>query len=350
MKKLSWILILAIAFFASCQNQAPTQGADVSVPVRVTDVVKKTIYNTTSINGTVSPCASADLNTESEGKYRLNTNKRTGKPYRLGDKVLKDEVLVELSNPEYELSIRIEAKKLDLENAKQEYDKQQSLFEKGGVTQRELQNAELSYINTRYDFENAELQMKKLQVIAPFDGVIVDLPYFTPEVKISSGAKVASIMDYSKLIMQTDFPEKFITTIQAGQEAYVTNYNLKDDTLKAVITQLSPAINEASRTFKGVMSISNPELKMRPGMFVKAEVVVERRDSAIVVDRELVQNKRRGKVVYVVERNTAVEKRINTGIETDTEVEIVSGLEPGEKLVTEGYQMLSNRAKVRVQK
>jgi hypothetical protein len=54
--------------------------------------------------------------------------------------------------------------------------------------------------------------------------------------------------------------------------------------------------------------------------------------------------------VYVVERNTAVEKRVNTGIETDTEVEIVSGLEPGEKLVIEGYQMLSNRAKVRVQK
>src|SRR5690606_17779323 len=151
-------------------------------------------------------------------------------------------------------------------------------------------------------------------------------------------------------MMNAEFPEKFISTVSVGQEAFVTNYNLKDDTLKAVITELSPAINESSRTFKGVMKVSNPDLKMRPGMLVKAEIVVEKRDSAIVIDRDLVQDKRRGKVVFVVERNTATEKRINTGIETDSEVEILSGLEPGDKLVVEGYEMLSNRTKVKVQK
>lgn len=88
---------------------------------------------------------------------------------------------------------------------------------------------------------------------------------------------------------------------------------------------------------------------MRPGMFVKAEVVVEKRDSAIVIDRDIIQNKRGGKVVFIVERNAAVEKRINTGIETDDEVEILSGLKTGEKLVVEGYEMLSNRTKVKVQ-
>lgn len=350
MKKLTWIIVFAIAIISGCRNEETTQGADVSVPVRVTEVAKKTIYNTLAINGTVTPAGSAEINTEAEGLYRLNNNPRTGKPFKMGDKVNAGERIVSLVNPEYELSVRIEAKKLDLENAKQEYEKQQSLYEKGGVTLRELQNSELSYINTRYDFDNSELQMKKLSVRAPFDGVIVELPYFTSNVKVANGTKVLRLMDYSTLLLQADFPEKFITTVVAGQEAYVTNYNLKDDTLKAVITELSPAINEASRTFKGVMKVNNPNLLMRPGMFVKAEIVVERRDSAIVVPREIVQTKRRGKVVFVIERNTAVEKRINTGIETDTEVEIISGLEPGESLVTEGYQMLSNRAKVKVQR
>lgn len=350
MNKLTWIILLATVVFAACQNQEATQSADVSVPVRVADVTKKTIFNTMTINGTVSPTGTVELMTEAEGRYRLKTNPRTNKTYKMGDKVKKGEQIIELLNEEYSLSIRIESKKLDLENARQEYEKQKSLHEKGGVTLREIQNAELSLINTKYDYENAELQMKKLSVTAPFDGVIVELPYFTSDVRVSNGTKVATLMDYSSLILQADFPEKFITTVFAGQEAYITNYNLKDDTLKATITQLSPAINEASRTFKGVMKVDNPDLKMRPGMFVKAEVVVEKRDSAIVVSREVVQNKRRGNVVYVVERNTAVEKRVNTGIETDTEVEITSGLEPGEKLVIEGYQMLSNRAKVRVQK
>jgi membrane fusion protein, multidrug efflux system len=349
MNKISWIIMLSIVLFVGCRNEQTTQTADVSVPVRVADVTKKTIYNTLTINGTVSPVGTVDVVTEAEGRYSLSINPSTRLPYKMGDKVKKGEKLVSLSNEEYELGIRIESRKLDLENSKQEYEKQKSLYEKGGVTMRELQNSELSYINTKYDYENAQMQINKLSVFAPFDGVIVELPYFTQNVRVSSGTKVARLMDYSALLMQAEFPEKFITTITTGQEAYITNYNLRGDTLKALITQLSPAINEASRTFRGVMRIDNPSLIMRPGMFVKADIVVERRDSAVVVPRELVQSKRRGKVVFVIERNTAVEKRVETGIETDTEVEIISGLELDEKLVTEGYQMLSNRTKVRVQ-
>ncbi|MDA3929906.1 MAG: efflux RND transporter periplasmic adaptor subunit [Prolixibacteraceae bacterium] len=350
MKKLALLLIPALLLLNSCRDQEETQGADVSVPVRVAEIVKKPIFNTLDINGTVSPTGSIELLTEAEGMYQLEANSITGKSLKMGDKVKAGDVLITLHNPEYELSIRIEAKKLDLENAKQEYEKQQSLYDKGGVTLRELQNAELGYINAKYDFENAELQMQKLKVVAPFDGVIVDLLYFTRNVKAPSGTKAVKIMDYSTLILNAEFPEKFINTVKLGQEAFVTNYNLKDDTLTAIITELSPAINEATRTFKGVMKVKNKDLKMRPGMFVKAEIIVEKRDSAFVIDREVIQNKRRGKVVFVVERNTAVEKRINTGIETDDEVEILSGLQSGEKLVIEGFEMLSNRTKVKVQK
>lgn len=350
MKKSVLILFSALAVLSSCKNQDETQGADVSVPVKVIDVAKKPIFNTLEINGNVSPTGTIELAAETEGMYQLRNNPATGKPYKMGDKVNKGATIISLTNPEFELSIRIESKKLDLENAKQEYEKQQSLFDKGGVTLRELKNSELSYLNARYDFENSELQTKKLNVVAPFNSVIVDLPYFSQNVKVPSATKLVKLMDYSTLILNAEFPEKFMSTVTLGQEAYVTNYNLKDDTLIAVITQLSPAINEATRTFKGVLKVNNPELKMRPGMFVKAEIVVEKRDSAIVISRDVIQNKRRGKVVFVVERNTATEKPINTGIETDDEVEIISGLQTGEKLVVEGYEMLSNRTKVKVQK
>lgn len=349
MKKFFTIAIVMLVIFSSCNNQEQTQGADVSVPVRISEIEKGAIFNTLDINGTVSPVGTIELSTEAEGLYKLATNPATGKPYKIGDKVKKGSSIVSVSNPEYVLSIRIDAQKLDLENAGQEYEKQKSLYEKGGVTMNELKNSELAYLNAKYDYQNAELQMEKLKVVAPFDGVIVDLPYFTPNVKVASGTVVAKLMDYSVLILNVEFPEKFISTVELGQQAFVTNYNLKEDTLVAEITQLSPAINETTRTFKGVMNVDNHDLIMRPGMFVKAEIVVEKRDSAIVIDREIIQNKRRGKVVFVVERNAAVERRINTGIETDDEVEILSGLQPGEKLVIEGYEMLSNRTKVKVQ-
>lgn len=350
MKKILFVIIAAVLFLSSCKSDEATKGADVSVPVRIVDVVKKPIFNTLEINGTVSPTGSIELSTEAEGRYKIMTNTRTGKPYKMGDKVKKGEQIISLENEEYLIGIRLDAKKLDLENARQENEKQKSLFDKGGVTLRELQNSELSYLNAKYDYENAEIQMRKLAVVASFDGVIVDLPYFTPGVKVKSATPVVKLMDYSALILQAEFPEKFISTISLGQEAFVTNYNLKEDTMMAVITELSPAINEATRTFKGVLQVKNPDLIMRPGMFVKAEIVIEKRDSAIVIDRDVIQNKRRGKVVFVVEGTTAVEKKINTGIETDDEVEILSGLIPGEKLVIEGYEMLSNRTKVKVQK
>jgi RND family efflux transporter MFP subunit len=350
MKKYILIAVLAIPLFWACRNEEVSQGADVSVPVRVADVVKKPIFNSLTINGTVAPAGSIEMATEADGKYRLQVNPRTGKPYKMGDKVKEGETIILLENQEYEISIRIDAKKLDLENAKGEYEKQQSLYDKGGVTLNELKNSEVAYINAKYDYENALIQMEKLQINSPFDGVIVDLPWFTPGVKVTSGTTVLKVMDYSELILNVEFPEKFISTVKLGQEAFVTNYNLKEDTLMATVRELSPAINESTRTFKGVMEVDNPELIMRPGMFVKAEIVIEKRDSAIVVDREVIQRKRRGMVVYVVERNTAVEKRINTGIETDDEVEITSGLQPGEKLVIEGYEMLSNRTKVKVQR
>jgi membrane fusion protein (multidrug efflux system) len=350
MKKFALITIVAVTLFSSCKNKETTQGADVSVPVRLTDVEKKPIYNTLAINGTVTPTGSMELSSETQGYYTLNRNPRTGVAYKMGDIVKKGDKIITLENEEFLIGTRIEAKKLDLENAKQEYEKQQSLFDKGGVTLRELKSAEVSYLNSKYDYENATIQNGKLVITAPFDGVIVALPYFTNGVKVPSGTKILKVMDYATLLLNVQFPEKFISTISLGQEAFVTNYNLKGDTLNAAITELSPAINEATRTFEGVLKVSNPTLKMRPGMFVKAEIVIEKRDSAIVISRDLIQNRRGGKVVFVVERNAAQEKKIITGIETDTEVEIISGLQTGDKLVTEGFEMLSNRTKVKVQK
>ncbi|HNW51330.1 MAG TPA: efflux RND transporter periplasmic adaptor subunit [Prolixibacteraceae bacterium] len=351
MKNISTILaISALLIVTSCRNEQTTQTSDVSVPVRLTDVVRKPIINTLAVTGTVKPVGSMEITTEAQGNYFLGKNPRTGAPYKMGDQVKKGETIITLENAEYLLSTRIDSKKLSLDISKQEYDKQKSLYDKGGVTLRELKDAEVSYLNAQLDYENATIQNGKLLIRAPFDGVIVALPYYTNGVKLASGTVVMKEMNYSSLLLNAEFPEKYIATVSLGLEAFVTNYNLKGDTLMAEVMELSPAIDEATRTFAGVLNVKNPDLKMRPGMFVKAEIVVEKRDSAIVIERDIVQNRRGGKVVFVVERNTAVEKKIITGIETDKEVEVLSGLEAGEKLVTDGYEMLSNRTKVKVQK
>ncbi len=343
-------IIITMAFFvASCNQQNQSSSSTVTINVDTKEVVKTSMIKTINTTGTVKPSGEVELTTNAEGKYKIKTNPRTGKPFKLSDIVKEGEVIIELENKEYELSVRLETSKLNLEISENEYKKQQSLYEKGGVTESEMRNAEVSYIGSKYDYENSLIQANKLKVIAPFDGVIVTLPYYTPRVKVASGTSVVKLMDYSELILNISLPEKYLSSIGVGLEAFVTNYNLKEDTLIGTISQLSPAINEETRTFDGLMTVSNPDLIFRPGMFVKADIITMRKDSTIVVPREIIKRRRRGEVVYVVERgSTAAERKIERGVETDDKVEIISGLEPGDQLVVDGYEMLSNRSKVKV--
>jgi len=83
-------------------------------------------------------------------------------------------------------------------------------------------------------------------------------------------------------------------------------------------------------------------------MFVKADIVVARRDSAIVIPKSIILSGNRGKVVYVVDQSTARERRINTGIENQDFVEVVNGLKENERLVVKGFETLRNDSKVKV--
>jgi RND family efflux transporter MFP subunit len=216
------------------------------------------------------------------------------------------------------------------------------------VTLRELRNSEVSATNARYDFENAQVRLSKMSIVAPFGGVIVDLPYFTQGTRITSGQAMVTLMNYEKMYLDINLPEKSISEVQTGQEVIVTNYTIAEDTLKGVVSELSPAVSTETRTFKGKLLIENPDLKLRPGMFVKSDIVVARRDSAIVIPKSIIMSSNRGKVVFVVDQSTARERRITLGIENQDYAEVIAGLKENERLVIKGYETLRNDSKVKV--
>jgi RND family efflux transporter MFP subunit len=190
--------------------------------------------------------------------------------------------------------------------------------------------------------------LEKLKVKAPFKGVITSLPYYTSGTLVASGTTVVGLMDYSNLQMEVNLPEKYIAEVQNGQEVRIMNYTLPNDTLHGTVKALSPAISTATRTFTGMLSIDNPELKLRPGMFVKADIVLARKDSVIVIPKNVIISGQRGKSVFVVDKGTAVEKKITFGFENQNEAEITSGLNFNDRLVVKGFETLRNRSKVKV--
>lgn len=347
--KITGLLSLGLILF-SCNNNRNSSVSDTTTPVWIEDVQTRSIEEYITTTGTAKASKTITLKTETNGAYYLQTNPKTGKPYQLGDIVESGAVIVRLENREYENNVQLESKKLQIQIDEKEWEGQKILYDKGGATQKDVNNAENSFINAKLALETAYITLGKLNIKSPFKGVIVSLPYFTPGVEIANGTEVAGVMDYSKMYVETQFPENTLTKLEVGQKVHITNYNIKSDTLKGVLTQLSPAINEETRTFSGYITIDNPRLKLRPGMFAKADVVTVRKDSVLAIPKDIVKNRRGGKLVYTVNRNSAEEKVIHTGISDDKYIEVEKGLELGDKIVVKGYEWLRNRSKVKVMK
>ena len=179
---------------AACSNQSSDAETDLAIPVSVEDIKLGSIEQTISTTGTVTASKEATLNTEMNGDYFLSKNPRTGQLFALGDMVEKGQVVIELQDEEYLNNIGLESKKLSLNIAEQDYTKQKSLFDKGGVTQSELSNAEVSLVNARKNYELAQIQLEKMKIRAPFKGILTELPYFTQGTKVANGTKVVGLM------------------------------------------------------------------------------------------------------------------------------------------------------------
>ena len=343
-------LCCCLIFLVACNNQPQGSQNDIATPVSVMELKKGSISKMIYTTGTAQPVYGVELSSQMSGNYRLQTNPRTGRPFKLGDRVNKEQIIIHLEDKAYENGIAIDAKELNLEIALQEQNKQKALYEKGGVTLLEMRNTEVKVTNARLEVENARLNLEKRDIKAPFDGVIVNLPHYTDNVKVDQGKPMVGIMDYARMYMDVNLPESAINYVKANQPAYITHYTLPDDTLRGVISELSPAISAETRTFRGKLLIENNNLLLRPGMFVKANIVVDKADSSIIIPKETVIANRQRKYVYIIEKNTAIMRNIKTGLEDENNIEVLEGLNVNDNLVVKGYETLKENSKVKVQK
>ena len=332
----------------ACGNPDTQVETDIASPVSIEEVVYKSIEEFITSTGTVNATQNVLLKSETAGYYRLAINSKTSKTFALGDFVKKGQVIIFMDNPEQENTIKIESQKLNLDISKREHEKQKSLYEKGGVTLRELIDAEKANLDAQYNYDNALIQLSKLKITTPFDGIITDLPYYTQGVKVEAGTNMVHLMDYKKLNMEVQLPGRFLGQIEENQPVRVTNYTLPDKVLNGIINQVSPALDSESRTFKASIDIDNPDLLLRPGMFVKTEIIVASKDSTIVIQKDIITKRRNREIVYVVESGTAIERSITTGLENPEEVEVTEGLKTDERLVVAGFETLRNRSKVKI--
>ncbi|MFC1554167.1 efflux RND transporter periplasmic adaptor subunit [candidate division KSB1 bacterium] len=345
----SKLLIVSVVFLLmACSQPEVYQRTEIEVPVKIEEITLKTIEEFEVATGTVNASVDVIVKSEIQGHYNLLVNPETSKPFAIGDRIKKDQKIIRLENSEQEFNIRIESHELNLNNAKENLTQQKMLYEKGGASLTELKNAEKSLDDAQYNYDRALMDLERFNVKSPFDGIIVDMPYYTSDLMVAANSDMFHIMDYATLKMEINLPGKLLGVVTEGQSVRVGCYMLENVKLNARITQVAPVLEPNTRTFKATLNIDNKDLLVRPGMFVQTEIITTRKENAIVIPKDIIMIRRNVKTVFVVTEGVARQRNIITGIENPEVVEVIDGLEENDFLIIEGFETLRNGSKVTI--
>lgn len=348
--KLLYFLPLTLLLFAGCQNRNQRFNMDVAVDVTIEVMKPGSIMETVTVTGDLQPEKAVTLKNEMTGEYRLMKNPATGQLFKMGDRVKEGVVIVQLEDKAYRNTANLEGEKLNLDISEQEYEKQQALYEKGGVTLRELVNAERNLVTARKTYENAQINLARMTIKAPFSGVITALPYYTQGLRVDQGQEMVSLMNYDRMVLDVTLPVTAFGKVEPQQKCFITSYSSAEDTVTGMVTQLSPALDVDTRSFKGRISVENKNSLLRPGMFVNASIIIQQKEEVLTVPADVVLSQMGGKYVFAVEGETARKRIVQTGLEGKKRVEIVSGLKADEQVVVKGFETLRDGSKIKVVK
>ncbi len=348
LKRIKFLFVLLSLLGFACNGDDDKSAADLTVPVVVEKIKLGSIARFISTTGTLHGIKEEAVIAEVQGI--LNLAKTNGTFLHAGIKVEQDRLLAEIDNQEYVLEVRVESQKLAMQNAERELKKQQALFKEGGVTEKELEVARKTALDARLNHEAAVLKADKLKLQAPISGFITNLQSNLDGIRIQRGFQLCKIMDYTTTLVQVHLPNSDLGQIRIGQKVNVTNYALEGETFEGRVTAIEPTIDAQTRTFTATVQVENPQLRLRPGMFVKTDIIIEDHQDAVIIPKSALQTREGLPITFVVEGVSAHLREVVTGIETKEEIEILEGLAEGERLVVKGHETLRDKSKVRVTK
>ena len=181
---------------------------------------------------------------------------------------------------------------------------------------------------------------------APFSGW-VSLRNISAGAVVSAGTEIAQISDISKIKLDFAVPETMLSRIAPGQVIVAAAAAWPDQPFHGMIATINPVLDPQTRSATIRAILPNGDRRLRPGMLLTVTIEAQSRTSAAVPELAIV-GEGDASFVYTVEGDTAKRVKVTTGIRQDGLVEILSGLQPGQRIVTEGVVKLSDGQKIRL--
>ena len=257
---------------------------------------------------------------------------------KVGDKVSAGSVLAELENSVYRKSLDELLSAREFANTL--YLKQKSLWDQKIGTEVQFLQAKNSLESIDKKILTVKQQLEMARIKSPIAGTVdaVDIKIgqaFAP------GMPGIRVVNFAKLKVQAEVAEAYISKIKKGDpvEIFIPD-NAK--TVKASIDYSGKVIDPLNRTFRVEVSMKGQSADLHPNQVAVLKITDYRSADAITLPISVVQTTPEGSYVFVVNGNKAEKRMVTTGQQYQSRMEILSGLQSGERVVTTGYQDLTD--------
>jgi membrane fusion protein (multidrug efflux system) len=252
-----------------------------------------------------------------------------------GQAVKRGELLASIEARE--IQARLDQANAIRQQAESELKRLASLFEQKILSQAEYDAAQSKFRVADGAVKEAETQLGYMKVTAPFDGVITRKLADVGDLA-APGKPLLGIEDARVLRLEADVPEALIGRIALGDKVAVTIPSLSNRSLEGVVSELSPAADPGSRTFLAKFDLPSSE-GLRAGQFGRVAIPLGE-STALRVPAAAVLQRGQMEIVFIAADGRAQLRLVKTGKRIGDEVELISGVEAGERIVVEGVASL----------
>ena len=250
-----------------------------------------------------------------------------------GQNVARGAMLVKLDQAE--LAAVVASSRAQLKLEEQRVERSEDLQKKGFISQQALDDQKTTLARARAKLAEDEARLAKTEMRAAFPGV-AGLRQVSEGQYVAAGTDIARLEKIDQLKLDFRVPEAFVSRLRPGQTVKSAVDAYPADNFAGAIYAIEPAIDEQTRTVLVRARIANPQLKLRPGMFARVQLLLGQRDKAVWVPEQAIVPKGRDSFVYRVADGKAALVRVELGVRRPGEVEVLKGIAAGELVVTDG--------------
>lgn len=191
-------------------------------------------------------------------------------------------------------------------------------------------------------------EFKDYLVKAPISGVVAKV-MFDAGAFVSPATPIALLMNISNLKVTVNVIESELRFVRRGLSAEVTVPAYPERVFAASVSNILPTVDPVSHTAKVELTVPNSSGILKPGMSAKVRLILDRHENALLIPKSAIIEKLGEKYVFVYDNGLARHITISTGYDDGTNVEVLSGIKPGDRIITTELNVLKDGSRVRVQ-